>query len=108
MHPKYLLICRADDPLKGYFVYGKVYNHADLAEDFEKRCGYCRVHGGGWYWKDDEKKEIILYGCSGDYGQADFNFLNCIPAKLRGYTFIYTPILKLPGNPLDLSEVEWV
>ena len=108
MHPKFILIARADEPLKGYFVYGRVYNHSELAEDFEARAGYCRVHGGGWYWKDDAKKELILYGQSGDYGGPDFNFFNRVPADLRDYSITYTPMLKLPGNPVDLSGVEWI
>lgn len=63
--------------------------------------------GGGWYFKDDEKKTMILYGGSGDFGRADLAFLNRIPRELRDYAFIYQPSLGLPGNELDLTDVEW-
>ena len=35
------------------------------------------------------------------------SFLNRIPRELEGYTFIFSPGWNLPGNVLDLSEVEW-
>ena len=65
MHPKFIIVSRPDEPLVGRFVYGKVDSHRHLVE------GYVKVHGGGWYEKDDEKKTMLLYGSSGDYGPDD-------------------------------------
>ena len=101
MHPKFIIVSRPDDPLRGTFVYGKVWNHKDLVT------GYVKVHGGGWYDRDDEHLTITLFGSSGDYGDPRLAFLNRIPSELRPYTFYYTPIHGLPGAQLDLSEVEW-
>ena len=101
MHPKFILVSRPDRPLVGTFVYGMVFQHKDLVE------GYVKVHGGGWYLKDDEKKTITLYGSSGDYGAPKLSFLNRIPRELRDYKFLFSPGWGLPGNELDLSDVEW-
>lgn len=101
MYPKFILVSRPDSPLKGTFVYGMVSQHKDLVKGYEK------IHGGGWYEKDDEKKTITLYGGSGDYGEPNLSFLDRIPRELYGYKFFFTPIHGLPGNELDLSEVEW-
>ena len=101
MHPKFILVSPPDRPLTGTFVYGLVNRHRDLVH------GYVKVHGGGWYLKDDEKKTITLYGGSGDYGEPRLSFLNRIPRELYGYTFLYTPFQGLPPNTLDLSDVEW-
>ena len=107
MFPKFILVSRPESPLAGIFVYGKVYQHKDLFEDYVKAHGYVKVHGGGWYDKDDAKKTVTLYGESGDYGNPNLSFLDRIPRELYGYKFFYTPIHGLPGNELDLSEVEW-
>ena len=101
MYPKFILVSDPKRPLIGTFVYGLVWNHKDLVR------GYVKVHGGGWYEKDDEKKTLTLYGESGDYGSPNLSFLNRIPRELEGYTFFYTPIHGLPGNELDLTNVEW-
>lgn len=101
MFPKFILVADPKKPLIGTFVYGMVYQHKDLVQ------GYVKVHGGGWYEKDDEKKTITLYGSSGDYGEPRLMFLNRIPRELEGYKFFYTPIHGLPGNELDLTDVEW-
>lgn len=101
MHPKFILVSYPDKPLVGTFVYGLVFQHKDLVDD------YVKVHGGGWYIKDDEKKTMTLYGSSGDYGSPKLSFLNRIPKELEGYTFLFSPGWNLPGNVLDLSEVEW-
>ena len=101
MYPKFILVSDPQKPLTGTFVYGLVWNHRDLVQ------GYVKVHGGGWYEKDDEKKTITLYGESGDYGSPNLSFLNRIPRELEGYTFFYTPIHGLPGNELDLTDMEW-
>ena len=69
--------------------------------------GYVKIHGGGWYEKDDARKTITLYGGSGDYGEPRLLFLNRIPRELEEYDFYYTPIHGLPGNKLDLTDVEW-
>ena len=101
MYPKFILVSDPGKPLTGTFVHGLVWNHRDLVQ------GYVKVHGGGWYEKDDEKKTVTLYGESGDYGSPNLSFLNRIPRELEGYTFIYTPVHGLPGNELDLTDVEW-
>ena len=101
MHPKYII---TGDPHtgRGYIRMGMVINHKDLIVGYEK------VWRGGWWARDDEKKTIILYGSSCDFGSADFRHLKLIDKELRDYTFIFTPIFNLPGNVLDLSDVEWI
>lgn len=81
---------------------GTAVNHKDLV------IGYEKVHGGGWWERDDNRKTITLYGSSGDYGDPKFRCLKRIPSEFRGYTFIYTPIHGLPGNPLELTDIEWI
>lgn len=107
MNPKFILVSVAAKPLVGTFVYGMVGQHRELVEWFEERCGYCRVHGGGWYEKDDVHKTMTLYGSSGDYGAPQLAFLNRIPEELRGYKFIWSPSWGLPGNELPLDDVVW-
>ena len=34
-------------------------------------------------------------------------FMSGIPRELEEYSFYYTPIHGLPGNKLDLTDVEW-
>ncbi|MBO4634746.1 MAG: hypothetical protein J5669_05185 [Bacteroidales bacterium] len=101
MHPKFILVSSPDQPMVGTFVYGLVYQHKDLVK------GYVRVHGGGWYYKDDIKKQMSLYGRSGDYGEPQFCFLDRIPAELRGYTFTYMEDWGSEERELDLENVEW-
>lgn len=107
MHPKYILISEPGKPLVGTFVYGLVGQHEELRDRFEAIHGYGKMHGGGWYRKDDEAKTMTLYGSSGDYGPANLLFLNRIPEELKGYTFYYSPGAQLPPNRLPLEEVEW-
>ena len=107
MHPKYILISDAKTPRIGTFVYGMVGLHEELRDRFEKTHGYGKMHGGGWYRKDDEKRTMTLFGQSGDFGPANLLFLNRIPAELKGYTFYYSPGGNLPPNQLDLQDVEW-
>ena len=107
MYPKFILVSDPKKPLVGTFVYGKVWNHKDLFEAYEKVHGYVKIHGGGWYEKDDARKTVTLYGESGDYGAANLSFLNRIPRELEEYSFYYTRIHGLPGNKLDLTDVEW-
>ena len=80
MYPKFVLVSRPEAPLIGTFVYGLVWNHKDLVDALP---GYVKVHGGGWYDKDDVKKTITLYGGSGDYGEPKLSFLDRIPRELR-------------------------
>ena len=101
MNPKFLIVSDPATPLIGTFVYGLVYQHKELKK------GYVTTHGGGWYHKDDVRKIMTLYGSSGDYGEPRLSFLNRIPRELKGYTFIFSPGWNLPGNELDLSDVEW-
>ena len=108
MHPKFVLVSLPSTPRVGTFVYGLVGQHEELVRSFEQVHGYCKVHGGGWYNKDDASKTMTLYGSSGDYGAPRLSFLNRIPEELRGYRFFYSPIWGLPGNELDLSDVEWI
>ncbi len=108
MNPKFILVSDPAKPLVGTFVYDFVDQHADLLRAYEKVHGYVKVHGGGWFLKNDEKKTMTLYGSSGDYGEPKLAFLNRIPSELKDYTFIFTPSKSLPGNILDLSEVEWI
>ena len=107
MYPKFILVSDPKKPLVGSFVYGMVVNHKDLVRAYEQVHGYVKVHGGGWYEKDDARKTITLYGGSGDYGEPRLLFLNRIPRELEEYSFYYTPIHGLPGNKLDLTDVEW-
>lgn len=101
MNPKFLIVSDPATPLIGTFVYGLVYQHKELKK------GYVTTHGGGWYHKDDVRKIMTLYGSSGDYGEPRLSFLNRIPRELKGYSFIFSPGWNLPGNELDLSDVEW-
>jgi len=101
MNPKFILVSDPKTPLTGTFVYGLVSQHRDLVR------GYVKVHGGGWYEKDDVRRTMTLYGSSGDYGEPRLAFLNRIPKELEGYAFYFTPIQGLPGNRLDLEDVEW-
>lgn len=101
MNPKYII---AGDPHtgKGYLRMGMVINHKDLIVGYEK------VWGGGWWSRDDERRIVTLWGSSYDFGLADFRHLRLIDRDLRDYTFIFTPVYGLPGNELDLSDVEWI
>ena len=101
MHPKYII---SGNPLtgRGRLRMGMVCNHRDLRVGFEK------IWGGGWWARDDDKKTITLHGSSCDFGPADFSHLKQIDSELKDYTFIFTPIVNLPGNVLDLSDVEWI
>lgn len=100
MNPKFIIAVRPGEN-RGSLRLGMVINHKDLV------IGYEKVRGGGWWARDDEKKELILYGSSCDYGSPDFRFMNRMPREFVDYTVIYTPMINLPGNPLDTSEVEW-
>lgn len=102
MYPKFVIVSHPDRPFIGTFVYGTVCQHKELVK------GYVKVHGGGWYDKDDANKTITLYGGSGDYGYPDYSFLNLIPRELQGYKFIHAPGPGLPGEELDLTWVGWV
>lgn len=108
MNPKFILVSRAQETLKGIFVYGRVFQHKELLAQFVREQGYAKVHGGGWYEKDDERKVMALYGRSGDYGDPDFRFLDCIPKELEGYAFTYSRDGWEAGEPLDVSGVEWM
>jgi len=107
MHPKFVLVSLPSSPRVGTFVYGLVGQHEELVRAWEQVHGYCKVHGGGWYQKDDSARTMVLYGSSGDYGEPRLAFLNRIPEELRGYTFYFSPGWNLPPNPLDLQDVEW-
>ncbi|MBQ9411365.1 MAG: hypothetical protein IJU21_07140 [Bacteroidales bacterium] len=102
MHPKFILVSSPEEPLTGTFVYGMVFQHKDLVE------GYGKVHGGGWYHKDDANKTMSLYGRSGDYGAPDFRFLDRIPSNLKGYRFTYSPDWSNNERELDLEGVQWI
>ena len=101
MNPKFMLISDPATPLIGTFVYGMVGQHKELVR------GYAKTHGGGWYHKDDDRKIMTLYGSSGDYGEADFRFLDRIPAELKGYSFVHRSSYNGEERELDLSDVTW-
>ena len=101
MNPKYIIAGNRITG-KGYLRMGMVVNHKDLV------VGYEHVWGGGWWERNDMEKTITLYGSSCDFGSADFRHLKLIDRELKDYTFIFTPIYGLPGNKLDLTDVEWV
>lgn len=102
MHPKFIIVSRPEEPFVGTFVYGKVDSHRHLVE------GYVKVHGGGWYDKDDTEKTMLLYGSSGDYGEPRFEFLNRIPRELKDYDFYYSPDWGKTRQRMDVSGVEWI
>ena len=102
MHPKFIIVSRPDTPRKGRLVYGMVGSHRDLME------GYVKVHGGGWYARDDEKKTMLLYGSSGDFGEPRLDFLDQLPSELRDYSFSYSPDWGKSCVPLDVSGAEWI
>ena len=102
MHPKFILVSSPEQPLVGTFVYGLVGQHKELVQ------GYVKVHGGGWYLKDDAARTMTLYGSSGDYGEPKLAFLNRIPSELRGYKFFFSPGWNLSPNELDLTDIEYV
>ena len=102
MNPKFILVSEPANPMVGTFVYGLVYQHKDLVK------GYVKVHGGGWYHKDDRNKTMTLYGSSGDYGEPQFCFLDRIPAELKGYTFTYAHGWGDEQRPLNVDDVEWI
>ena len=93
---------RPESPLVGTLVYGMVDQHKDLVQ------GYVKVHGGGWYAKDDSRKTMLLYGSSGDYGEPRMAFLNRIPRELRPYRFLFSPDWGKTTAELDLTDVEWI
>ena len=101
-HPKFILVSDPARPLVGTFVYGMVGQHKELIH------GYVKVHGGGWYLKDDAARTMTLYGSSGDYGEPKLAFLNRIPSELRGFRFFFSPGWNLPPNELDLTDIEYV
>ena len=87
--------------MRGTFVYGLVDQHKDLVH------GYVRVHGGGWYRKDDHNKTMSLYGRSGDYGEPQLAFLDRIPSELKGYSFTYSTDPDGDERILNTENVEW-
>lgn len=101
MYPKFII---AGDPKtgKGYLRMGMAINHKDL------RVGYEKIWGGGWWSRNDSTKTIVLYGESYDFGHPDFSHWRMADRDLMDYTFIYTPVQNLPGNPLDTSEIIWI
>ena len=92
----------------GTFVYGLVDQHKDLLHKYEEVHGYVKVHGGGWYNKEDRNKTMSLYGSSGDYGEPQLCFLDRIPAELKGYRFTYSGNWGNDERVLDLDDVEWI
>jgi len=62
LFPKYII--ETDDELGNCLILSKCSFHHELVTDKEK------VHGGGWYKVDLEKKIFTFYGDSHDFGQA--------------------------------------
>ena len=108
MNPKFILVSDPGSPLVGTFVYGMVDQHKDLLHIYEDIHGYVKVHGGGWYHKDDLNKTMSLYGRSGDYGDPQFCFLDRIPAELKGYTFTYAQDWGDEERVLNTDDVQWI
>lgn len=77
-------------------------SHRELIE------GYVKVRGGGWYDKNDEKKAIVLYGSSGDFGEPRLDILKEIPILLKGYKFYVSSDWGKTSTEMDISGVEWV
>lgn len=101
MYPKFIIVTQPGE-YEGTLRMGECINHRDLV------IGYEKVHGGGWYLREDERKSITLYGSSGDFGSPRLKFLNRIERRFRDYIFWYTPFIGCPPNPIDTSEVEWI
>lgn len=108
MNPKFILVSEPGNPMVGTFVYGLVDQHKDLLHRYEEVHGYVKVHGGGWYQKDDRNKTMTLYGRSGDYGEPQLCFLDRIPAELKGYQFTYAQDWGEEDRILNLDDVEWI
>lgn len=101
MYPKFIIVTQPGER-KGYLRLGWCVNHKDLV------IGYEKVHGGGWYLRDDDKKTITLYGSSCDYGDPKLGMIDCIDREFRDYSFWFTPYIGCPPNPLDMSHVRWI
>lgn len=101
MYPKFIIVSEPRE-LEGTLRLGWCINHKDLV------IGYEKVHGGGWYLRDDEKKTITLYGSSCDYGDPQLRFIDRIPKEFIDYTFWFTPFQGCPPNPIDTSNVKWI
>ena len=108
MNPKFILVSDPGSPMVGTFVYGMVDQHKDLLHSYEDIHGYVKVHGGGWYQKDERNKTMHLYGSSGDYGEPQLCFLDRIPAELKGYEFTYSRDWGNDEEILNLDDVEWI
>ena len=102
MHPKFIIVSRPENPLTGRLVYGNVSSHRELIE------GYVKIRGGGWYNKDDEKKTIVLYGSSGDFGEPRLDLLKEIPVSLKGYKLFVSSDWGKTSVEMDINGVEWV
>lgn len=100
MYPKFIIAGDVRDG-RGYLRFGNVVNHSDL------RIGYEKVWGGGWWEVHDDTGTVLLYGSSGDFGSPKFSHLKYVDRQWRGYRFEYTPVLGLPGNELDMTDVEF-
>ena len=105
MYPKYIIVTNPGE-YNGFLRMGYAWNHRDLI------IGYEKVHGGGWYDRDDNARKIVLYGFSVDYGDPDFNFLDRIPKEFQDYKFYRcNDIYYQKGDyaeEIDLSNIEWV
>jgi len=101
MYPKFIIVSQPKE-MKGYLRMGICINHKDLV------IGYEKVHGGGWYMIDEEKKSVVLYGSSGDYGEPMFCFLDMIDRRFKDYSFWYASSMSATQNPIDTTGVEWI
>lgn len=101
MYPKFIIVSQPKE-MRGYLRMGMCINHKDLVNGYEK------VHGGGWFLRDDEKKSIILYGSSGDFGEPKLCFLDMIDRQFRDYSFWHASSLSATPNPVDTANIEWI
>lgn len=67
MARKFILHKREDNPVLG-MVFGNVDYHENLLSQVTPNIKRDDVTGGGWFHVDSEKKEVILFGLSVDFG----------------------------------------
>ena len=66
--------------LDGGLVFGHVYLHRELLPDGEETC-----YGGGLWKIDEERKCIILFGRSFDFGMPEFEHIRSVDYEVTEY-----------------------
>lgn len=75
---------------EGMLLFGNVYLHRDLLPAYNDTC-----YGGGLWRVDHERKMILLYGRSFDFGGPDFTMLRSVDRDGIGgcaYPIFYLPM----------------